>query len=261
MALHRTTPLRWTAAAAATLILLSGCDTLSFRRLDFDDTEAVRITRITVRPGAGDVVVRAAGTAAQVRIKRVLRYQGDEPTARYEIKGDELVLDTDCGPRCSISYEVTAPQGVAVRGEGASGDVELSGVGPVEMKVDSGNITVAGATGDVRAETESGNVKVTDVTGATRLRATSGDVTGRGLAGPVDAAADSGNVEVELARPGSARAHAGSGNVDLIVPAGRYRVRAHTDSGDTDVAVPDDPAATQVLDAQAGSGNVTVSQR
>ncbi|MCI4062150.1 DUF4097 domain-containing protein [Micromonospora sp. R77] len=229
MALHRTTSPRWVAASAATLILLSGCDTLSSRRLDFDNTEAVRITRVTVRPGAGDVVVRAAGTAAQVRIKRTVRYQGDEPTARYEIKGDELVLDTDCGPRCSISYEVTAPQGVAVRGETGSGDVELSGVGPVEMKLSSGNITVVGATGDVRAETNSGNIEVSDVTGTASLRAASGDVSARGLAGPVDAAAGSGNVEVELARPGSARAHAGSGNVDLIVPAGRYRVRAHAD--------------------------------
>ena len=35
------------AGAAAALILLAGCDTLSFRRLDFDNTEA----------GSGDVTV------------------------------------------------------------------------------------------------------------------------------------------------------------------------------------------------------------
>ncbi|MFC4150382.1 DUF4097 domain-containing protein [Micromonospora mangrovi] len=261
MALHRTPVPRWTAAAAATLILLSGCDTLSFRRLDFDNTEAVKITRISVRPGAGDVVVRAAGTAAQVRIKRTVRYQGDEPTARYEIKGDELVLDTDCGPRCSLSYEVTAPAGVAVRGEAASGDVELSGVGPVELKLNSGNLTVTGATGDVRAETDSGNIEVADVAGTASLRAASGDVTGRRLAGTVDAEASSGNVTVELAAPASVRAHAASGNVDLTVPAGRYRVRAHAGSGDTDLGVPDDPTATLVLDASAASGNVTLTQR
>ena len=32
-----------------------------------------------------------------------------EPDAAYEIKGGELVLDTDCGSRCSVSYEVTGP--------------------------------------------------------------------------------------------------------------------------------------------------------
>ncbi|MEE3918149.1 hypothetical protein V2I01_04525 [Micromonospora sp. BRA006-A] len=93
------------ATAAASLIVLSGCDTLSFRRLDYDHTERTKITKITVDDdGAGDVVVRANGPADQVRVKRVVRYQGDEPTSRYEIKGDELVLPTDCGHRCSISW-------------------------------------------------------------------------------------------------------------------------------------------------------------
>jgi hypothetical protein len=263
MALHRTTALRRTsaAAAAAGLILLSGCDTLSFRRLDFDTTETAPITRITVRPGSGDVVVRATGPAGQVRVKRVVRYQGAEPRTRYQINGDELVLDTDCGPRCGISYEVIAPAGVAVRGEADSGDVELSRVGPVELTLSSGNITVAGATGDVHARTDSGNVEVADVTGAASLRATSGNVTGRRLGGPVDAQVDSGNVELELAVPASVRARATSGNVELAVPAGRYRVRGKADSGDTDLAVRDDPGATLVLDVSAESGNVSVRQR
>ena len=50
MALHRTAVAARTgvaAGAAAALILLAGCDTLSFRRLDFDNTEA----------GSGDVTV------------------------------------------------------------------------------------------------------------------------------------------------------------------------------------------------------------
>ncbi|MEK8109682.1 hypothetical protein NKG94_44915 [Micromonospora sp. M12] len=86
------------------------------RRLDYDNTEAVRVTTIRVQGGSGDVVVRGTGPASEVRIKRVVRYQGGEPdSARYEIKGTELVLDTDCGSRCSISYEVAVPEGVAVQ--------------------------------------------------------------------------------------------------------------------------------------------------
>ncbi|WP_200215364.1 DUF4097 family beta strand repeat-containing protein [Micromonospora coerulea] len=268
MALHRTTATTgpvWrtgaAAAAATALILLAGCDTLSFRRLDYDNTEAVKINTVTVLPGAGDVTVRGSGTAAEVRIKRTVRYQGGQPEARYEVKGDELVLKTDCGSRCSVSYEVTAPQGVTVRGETGSGNIELIRVGTVDIRLGSGDVTVSRATGDVGAETGSGNIEVTDVTGKATLRAASGDVRARRLTGQVDAETSSGNVTVELDEPASARVHAGSGDVTLLVPAARYRVRSHTGSGDANLAVPDDPAATLVIDVSTGSGNVRVAQR
>ncbi|MGB2572355.1 DUF4097 family beta strand repeat-containing protein [Micromonospora citrea] len=247
--------------AAATLILAAGCDTLSFRQLDFDQTETARIGTITVRPGAGDVVVRGTGPATEVRIKRVLRYQGDQPDRTYEIRGDELVLDADCGPRCSVSYEVTAPEGVRVRGETGSGNVELSRVGAVEFTLGSGNIRVATAGGPVQAETGSGDIEVSAVPAPVTLRASSGNITGVRLGGEVDAEASSGNVTIELDRPVAARAHASSGDVELLVPDGRYRVRSHTGSGDAELGVPDDPGASVLLDVSTGSGNVTVNRR
>lgn len=276
MALHRTAA---ALAAATTLIVAAGCDNLSFRRLDYDNTEAVRISSIRVLPGAGDVTVRAIGAQDEVRIKRVVRYQGGQPDATYEVKGGELVLDTDCGSRCSISYEVTAPDGVSVKGETGSGDVDLSRVGPVEMRLGSGNIRVtassgpvraetgsgniqvAGAGGPVRAQTGSGNVEVDEVAAAVTLRTSSGDITGHRLGGGVDAETGSGDILVDLTTPASARVHASSGSVELVVPAGRYRVRSNTDGGDADLGVTDDPSATLVLDLSTGSGDITVTQR
>jgi hypothetical protein len=260
MALHRTAV---ATAAAATLILLAGCDTLSARRLDFDNTEAVKITRITVRPGSsGDITVRTSGSASQVRIKRVLRYQGAQPTIRYEINGDELVLPMDCGsPRCSVSYEVTAPEGVVVRGEATSGNVELHRVGAVEFTMVSGNVSVTGASGDVHAKTSSGNVEVADATGALRLHTSSGDIEARRVVGAVDAEAGSGNVTVEFSEPASAQVRTGSGDIELTVPDGRYRVRTETGSGDTNLTVTNDPTASLLLDASTGSGNLTINRR
>ncbi|MGR6321519.1 DUF4097 family beta strand repeat-containing protein [Micromonospora soli] len=249
--------------AATTLILLAGCDTLSFRRLDYDNTEAVKITRITVRPGgSGDVTVHASGTAPQVRIKRVVRYQGAQPDTRYEISGEELVLDTDCGPRCSVSYEVTAPEGVAVRGESSSGNVDLVQVGTVDYTLRSGDISVSGARGEVRAATTSGNIEVVDAAGAVRLRATSGNVDARRLVAAVDAEVTSGNVTVELDQPAPVRLRAASGDIDLAVPEDRYQVRASAQSGDTDLGgVRDDPTASLLLDVATTSGNVTIIRR
>ncbi|WP_030491792.1 DUF4097 family beta strand repeat-containing protein [Micromonospora chokoriensis] len=269
MALHRITiprPRRVGAPVAlglaTTLIVLAGCDNLSFRRLDYDNTEAVRITTVRVSGGSGDVVLRGTGPASEVRIKRVVRYQGGEPdNVRYEIKGSELVLDTDCGNRCSISYEVTVPEGVTVQGDTGSGDVELSRVGPVQLQVGSGDVRISGASGALAVETRSGNIEVSEATAGVRLRASSGDITARRLSGTVDAEASSGNVNVELDQPASARVHASSGDVTLLVPEGSYRVRSNADSGDKTVTVADNPTATLVLDGSASSGNVTISER
>ncbi|WP_254910215.1 DUF4097 family beta strand repeat-containing protein [Micromonospora sp. NBS 11-29] len=250
------------ATAAATLIVLAGCDTLSFRRLDYDQTERTKVTRISVDGGgSGDVVVRANGPADQVTIKRVVRYQGGEPDSRYEIKGDELVLPTDCGHRCSISWEVTAPPGVAVHGGTGSGNVDLSEVGAVEFTLNSGDLTVNGAAGEVRASTTSGNIRLVEAAGPVRLRANSGDIEARRLASAIDAETTSGNLLVELDEAAPARLHATSGNVDLTVPQGRYRVRADVRSGDLDVRVTNDPGASLLLDVSATSGNVTVTSR
>ncbi|WP_430497156.1 DUF4097 family beta strand repeat-containing protein [Micromonospora trifolii] len=263
-----TTPRRRRVAApvalglATTLIVLAGCDNLSFRRLDYDNTEAARITTVRLSGGSGDVVIRGTGPASEVRIKRVVRYQGGEPdNARYEIKGSELVLNTDCGSRCSISYEVTVPEGVAVQGETSSGNVELSRVGTVELQVSSGDVRVSGASGAVGVEARSGNIEVNEAAAAVRLRASSGDISARRLGGTVDAEASSGNVNVELDKPASARVHASSGDVTLLVPQGSYRVRSNADSGDKTVTVADNPAASLVLDGSADSGNLTISER
>jgi hypothetical protein len=258
MALHRTV----TALSAATaLILLAGCDNLSFRRLDFDTTEAVRITSIKVRPGAGDVVVRATGQPNEVRIKRVVRYQGGEPETTYEIVGSELVLDTECGDGCTVSYEVTTPPGVSVRGETGSGDVDLNKVGEVQFELGSGDVRIAGATGPVRAETGSGSIEVDDVATPVTLRASSGDITARRLRGAVDAEASSGNVTVELTAVASVRAHASSGDVELTVPAGSYQVRSAAEAGRAELGVPHTAGATSVLDVATGSGDIAVIQR
>ncbi|MEH1011871.1 DUF4097 family beta strand repeat-containing protein [Micromonospora sp. CPCC 206060] len=257
------TPRLLTGATAALLLgALVGCGELAHRRLDFSDTEAVKVTKITILPGSGDVTVRTAAVP-DTMIKRVVRYQGGEqPTAAYRLEGTALFLDTDCGRHCSVSFEVLAPEGVTVSGENGSGDVELTRVGAVELLVGSGDIRVRGTSATVRAETGSGEIEVTDATGAVRLRTGSGSVSGRGLSGgEIDAETGSGDVTLTLDAPGSVRAHAGSGSVEVTVPAGAYQVRTRTGSGDATVSIPDDPTAKLVLDVSADSGDVTVRPR
>ncbi len=264
MAQHRINALPRKAmaiAAIATMIVLTGCDNLSFRRLDYDTTESARVTAIRVLPGSGDVVVRGDGDADGVRIKRVVRYQGSEPGVTYKINDTELVLDTSCGHRCSVSYEVITGKGVSVQGATGSGDIDLTRVGPVEVKVGSGDVRVSDAAGPVRVQSGSGDIEVYDVAQPVVLRASSGNITASRLGGEVNAEASSGNVSVELDRPASARVHASSGDVDLTVPAGAYQVRSKAGSGQVELGVTHDPSAALVLDVRTGSGDITVTSR
>lgn len=245
---------------AALLAATAGCQLAAQRRLDFSDTEQVRITRITVFPGSGDVNVRTAQVSA-VEIHRLVRYRGAEPDTGYRIEGSELFLDTDCGRRCEISYDIVAPEGVTVRGENGSGDAVFTRVGGLDYTVGSGSIEVTDATGEVTAASGSGDITVTRSTGAVTLRTGSGAVTGRGLAGgEVRAETGSGSLDLTLTRPGSVRVEAGSGDVRLAVPTGSYQVRASTESGDTDIRIAHDPSAAAAIIVHTGSGDVVIDR-
>ncbi|MDG4789241.1 DUF4097 family beta strand repeat-containing protein [Micromonospora sp. WMMD1102] len=258
MLVSRTTALTGGLALAA-LIALAGCDGLAEQRLTYDRTEDVKITEIEVLPGSGNVVVRT-GAVQNVRIERVVQYRGPQPDdSTYRIEGTKLILDTDCGKHCGVSYDILAPAGVALRGENGSGDVNLTALTEVDIKVGSGDITVTDVDGPVRVETGSGDIRLTRLPGTVSARAGSGSVEGRSLgAGKVDAQTGSGDISLTLAAPGPVQANASSGSIDLTVPAGGYQVRTHADSGNTDVKVPNDPAAKAVLDLQTGSGDITV---
>lgn len=252
---------RITAALAGVAALLSvtGCDLAVEHQLDFSNTEEVRITRITISPGAGDVAVRT-GAVSGVEIARTVRYRGGaEPDTAYRIDGTELFIDTDCGHDCSVSFDILAPEGVAVRGENGSGDAVFARTGAVDYTVGSGDIELIDPVGTVRAETGSGDITITGATAPLTLRTRSGSISGRGLGGgEVRAETGSGDVELALDEPASVRADTGSGNVRLTVPAGRYQVKVDTGSGESDVRVPHDPNATLTIAVHTGSGDITV---
>ncbi|MFI6762602.1 DUF4097 family beta strand repeat-containing protein [Micromonospora sp. NPDC050417] len=250
-------------AGALALGLLAACNdsSLGERRLDFDQTEAVKINKITVAPGAGDVVV-STGAVDTVRIKRVIRYRGAQPSDdTFRIDGTELRIDTECGSSCSVSYDILAPTGVAVGGENGSGDVSLSDVGDVDVKVGSGDVTLARVTGTVRAETGSGDINLRRVEKAATVRTGSGSVTGDDLGSTVEATTGSGDITLAIRTAGSVKAHASSGSIGLTVPQGAYRVEAHSSSGTTRSDLQTDPAASHLLDLETASGDITLTRR
>ena len=255
MTTRRTAALVLSAAVTATA--LAGCGGAGVRQT-FNDTEKVKVTEIVMAGGSGDVLVRTA-PIAETRITRIV-HRATDPGESYRLDGTVLHIDTDCGHDCSVSYQIEAPAGVAVRGELRSGDIGLDGVGATDLRLTSGDIMVRNASGAVTARSTSGDISVLHGKGGATIEATSGNVQVRNIGGPVDARVTSGDVEVQLSAPNSVTARANSGDVNVMVPAGSYRVTADTGSGDhTITGIVDDPSAKNVINVHTGSGDARVS--
>jgi hypothetical protein len=243
---------------AATTLALAGCGGVG-AKLTYRDTEKTKVTNIVLDGKSGDITVRTAAIA-ETRITRVIRNSTD-PKESYRLAGTTLYLDTRCGPDCNVSYEIEAPPGVAVRGSLTSGTVSLTNVGAADLEVTSGDILVRGATGAVQVKATSGDITVDDAKAGATLQATSGDLHAVNISGgPVSAKVTSGNVTVQLDAAASVTAQAGSGDVNVVVPAGSYQVRTQKGSGELKLAgVTDDASAKNILDLRVDSGNLTVA--
>ena len=158
---------------ATTLIVLAGCDNLSVPSARLRQHRGGPDHHDPGLPGVGRRGGPRHRRGAEVRIKRVVRYQGGEPdNTRYEIKGSELVLDTDCGARCSDLL-----RGDGARGCGRAGRDQLR-----QRRAEPGRRR--GPTGWARATCGSparparsgwrpgpGNIEVSEAAAAVRLRA------------------------------------------------------------------------------------------
>jgi hypothetical protein len=240
--------------AAAVLMVLLVCGTGAFALLSEVVTSTVERTN-AFTPATERLVVDADGDVTigpssdgQVHVHTVVRHGLGEPEIVQESSPGGIRLGARCGEflavRCDVRHEVQVPPAFEVVIDGADGDVTASRLsGPVTVDRLSGDITAVGLTGPLD------------------LRSGSGEITGDALRAEVlRASSGTGDVLLELeVPPRSVEITAGSGEVDLAVPADTaYRVDASTGSGEERVLVPLDSAATRTLRVDGGTGDVTV---
>ncbi|MEV6637083.1 DUF4097 family beta strand repeat-containing protein [Actinoplanes sp. NPDC051470] len=247
------------AAVAATA--LTGCGGVG-AQLTFNDVEKAKVTDIVVTGDSGDVLIRTKPSVTETQINRIV-HRNSDPGASYHLEGSTLTIDTKCGVNCRVSYDITAPVGVKVRGSLGSGDVGLTGVAAVDLTLDSGNLMVSEVKGDVAVKADSGDVAISDVTGKVTASVDSGNVRAIKIAGgPVNLRADSGDVDVEAVQAMSVTATADSGNVMARVPAGTYSIVTRASSGEEQIEGPglvNDQNAKFKLVMSADSGDVTLT--
>ncbi|KHD76095.1 liaG [Actinoplanes utahensis] len=245
--------------AAVSVGALAGCSGVVGARMTFEDTETEKITEIVLAGGRGDVMVTTDGAATKTTIQRIVN-GGSDPGSSYQRAGSVLTLGTECGPDCSLSYQVVTPAAVTVRGELTSGDVTLSRVGSVDLRLTSGDVMVEDATGPVKVRTTNGDMNVTGGT-EVAVEARNGDISVLGADGPVTAQTTSGDIDLKLGAVASVTATATDGDIDLMVPPGSYRLRADThgrEDGKEIIGITDDPSSPNVLTLRSAGGELRV---
>jgi Putative adhesin len=254
-----------TAALLGTVLAglsLAGCKVMI--GLDkFSDvrTEQVTLSDVRLAGDSGSITIERSSNLDGIEIRRTVEYTGHKPDKRYDtVDGTKLVLDTNCGHNCSISYIVRLGSEVDVAGTSDSGRVVVHGVAKVAVTADSGSVEVRDASGDVNVRTDSGRVTATNVKGAVNVQTDSGSVTGNGLGGnSTNVHTESGAVDVTTTAVQNVKVQTDSGSVRVKVPSGTaYLVKHSTDSGHVQIGVPTDPAGRYTLDLHTESGAITV---
>ncbi|MBD2891164.1 hypothetical protein amrb99_00660 [Actinomadura sp. RB99] len=225
-------------------VWLSGSDDPSQPTVRYSRIHAV--TKVVVEFDSGDVLV-AAGGSGRVDVERRSR-DGRFLDLKEVWDGNLLRLAGGCrdgnGERaahCKAGYVLRVPAATEV-----------------EVRADTGDVTVAGLTGAVSWTSGSGDLELRDVAGRVRATTDSGEVTATELrSSAVEARTNTGDVGLAFAAaPQRAAVTTNTGDIRLAVPPGRYRTSADTISGRRDVAVPGDGASPSVLEARSNSGDV-----
>jgi Toastrack DUF4097 len=225
----------WNAAVAVSagifvlVALTTGVGWLASKHSRVTTYSAGRPTRqVSLQLSSGNVVIVGSGSSTII-VRRTDSYSFGHPAReRRSYARGALTVSSSC-PRilvgtCSASYEVAAPETVAVKVQTADGSVRLDGFrGSASVQTDSGSVDAEAYCGfDLSASSASGDLHV-----------------------------------AAACAPQQLQLHTGSGDAVALVPPGRYRL-ATSGAQRRITGITRDPTAPFSLDVHSGSGAVTI---
>ncbi|MFG2027206.1 DUF4097 domain-containing protein [Streptomyces sp. NPDC048825] len=209
----------------------------------FEDDASLQeqVTSVRLDSGTGSVTLRGQKDLGKVSVHREVTYHGDKPDgATHRVDEGQLVL-SGCGDDCKVDYTVEVPAGVPVEGETSRGAASLSQVGSVDLKTDSGDISMEGVAGRVKARTSNGNINGKDLLGS-----------------QIDAETSNGEIDLTPGKAQDIRAKTTNGGLTINVPASSYRISVKTGNGDKHLGIRNDPAGLHRIDLTSGNGDISV---
>jgi DUF4097 and DUF4098 domain-containing protein YvlB len=205
---------------------------------------------LTVSCPGGEVTV----TGSDRNEIKVRARTGNGPI-RFTSNGSRATLETVSGRGCSDGrFDVTVPMGTRLSASTWSGSVGVLGVhGEIELRAQSGDITVRDAGDRVDVESLSGDVNIIGVKGETKVNTISGSIELGAARGDVTVETVSGDIVLSDVVARQIRVHTTSGDVRFsgsILDGGRYEFNTH--SGDLTLALPGDVGAELTVSTFSG---------
>ncbi|MEV0233757.1 DUF4097 family beta strand repeat-containing protein [Nonomuraea sp. NPDC050786] len=217
--------------------LLTGCGLggpLDSESASYDVTDKVAGVRVEADAGTVEVV---ESDRTGIRVTEQLSWRKTKPETSHEVEGDTLALAFKCAntwglgsaaSSCEVSYKVEVPKGLRV-----------------DVRSDSGDLTLKGLSGELKARTDSGAIEADGL-----------------AARQVEAGTDSGDVDLAFGgQPDKVVTSSDSGNIAIHVPQGPYNVVAKTDSGGKRITAATDPSAARQIRLTSDSGDLAVVDR
>jgi hypothetical protein len=240
------------AVAIVPALALSIVGSTAYQRLNSGERLFTSpVTAVTVEVSSGDITIEH-GDGGNTRVETSGVHGLTYPTDNEHVVGHTLVIRSSCGAtlfndRCSRSYVLHVPSGVAVTADSSQGNVDVSDGGRVSAHSDEGDVTITRGSGTLQASSGQGDVTIS-----------------RSTARSVSAHSGQGDVVVDLvASPKRLIASSGQGNVAVELPTGPNSYQVHANSGQGNVSdnVDNNPASNRVVEASSGQGDVTVGYR
>lgn len=204
------------------------------------DGAGVNVVRIDASAGSLDVVgtatgsIRAGGKACGSTPSRL---DGIELTS--ERRGDEVLIRVDIDSARGLFFtrtyayldlKVELPEGMEVEIDDGSGEINVSGVGPLDIDDGSGSITVRDS-GTTRIDDGSGSIELVDITGDVSIEDGSGEIEIERVSGNVRIDDGSGSMEIVGIGGDVIIEDDGSGSIRVTDVKGDLRVGDHGSGG------------------------------
>lgn len=207
------------------------------------DTTVAFTNRGTVVLTAGQGDIHVTGSSAnQLHVHAT----SDGNNIRFDATGSRATLEISSGMGGTDSrFDVTVPVGTRVEVRTQSGDISVRGTkGEVEAHSTNGDMRIDDVTGHLDVNSISGGLEGGNIAGDVALSMISGDVQLTDIKGDVEVGTVSGDITLEYVTSKSIRVRTTSGDVryeGTIDPTGRYEFTAH--SGDVGLSIPRDASA------------------
>lgn len=176
---------------------------------------------------------------------RVVREETGNAGGDWELTGDTLDLEMDCGTfsDCRVRYEVLVPADTALSVETDNGDVSVSGFSsPVEVRSGNGTVDLSDVTGPLTLTSGNGDMNLSGIGSESLSAATSN--------GTIDAVFSEAPAEVEVST--------NNGTATLALPGGPYAVFETFDNGEVVNELPTDEASAHTVTTRTDNGTITL---